>query len=236
MNVVVQIFAVAAVSLRSLPQRAGNSLVIVIGIAAVVAVLISVLAMSAGFGRTIQGGARADRVLILAGNADGEGSSSLSRESVATIQAAAGIKRNTAGNAIVSAEVVLVGAGCAQEHARTLTSRCAASDRKDTRSSGSEYRFRRMFETGLHEPTVGQAAETNPRTSTSGAYRLHDGDWTIVGVSPAATTCETRNASPTRKPCCPLTTSTRSIARPRCSPIRDRCEPCARRWTRPPST
>ena len=108
MNVVVQIFAVAAVSLRSLPQRAGNSLVIVIGIAAVVAVLISVLAMSAGFGRTIQGGARADRVLILAGNADGEGSSSLARESVATIQAAAGIKRNTAGNAIVSAEVVLV--------------------------------------------------------------------------------------------------------------------------------
>ncbi len=43
-----QIGAVTAMNLRSLPQRVGTSLVIVIGIAGVVAVLISVLAMSTG--------------------------------------------------------------------------------------------------------------------------------------------------------------------------------------------
>ena len=43
-----QIGAVTAMNFRSLPQRASTSLVIVIGIAGVVAVLVSVLAMSTG--------------------------------------------------------------------------------------------------------------------------------------------------------------------------------------------
>ena len=42
-----------AMNLRSLPQRLGTSLVIVIGIAGVVGVLVSVLAMSTGIIKTI---------------------------------------------------------------------------------------------------------------------------------------------------------------------------------------
>ena len=48
MNLFRQIGAVTAMNFRSLPQRVGTSLVIVIGIAGVVAVLVSVLAMSTG--------------------------------------------------------------------------------------------------------------------------------------------------------------------------------------------
>ena len=41
----------------------------------------------------------------------------------------------------------------------------------------------RMFETGLHELIVGQAAEHQFADLNVGArIRLHDGDWTIVGV------------------------------------------------------
>jgi putative ABC transport system permease protein len=77
MRAAAQIIAVTAVSLRSIPHRLGNSLVIVIGIASVVAVLISVLAMSAGFQRTLLGDARGDRAIILTRGADSESSSSL---------------------------------------------------------------------------------------------------------------------------------------------------------------
>ena len=48
MNALAQIAAVSAMNIRSLPQRIGTSSVVVIGIAGVVAVLISVLAMSTG--------------------------------------------------------------------------------------------------------------------------------------------------------------------------------------------
>ena len=50
-----QLNAIILMSLRTLPQRLGASSVIVIGIAGVVAVLISVLAMSTGFKHTLGG-------------------------------------------------------------------------------------------------------------------------------------------------------------------------------------
>ncbi|MES1263700.1 MAG: ABC transporter permease, partial [Peristeroidobacter soli] len=59
-----QILALTAVGLRSIPHRKGNSLVIVVGIACVVTVLLSLLAMLIGFSQTIEGDAREDRVLV----------------------------------------------------------------------------------------------------------------------------------------------------------------------------
>ena len=49
MSALNQIFAVTLMNLRAVPQRIGPSLVIVIGMGAVVAVVISVLSMSTGF-------------------------------------------------------------------------------------------------------------------------------------------------------------------------------------------
>ncbi len=184
MNVVAQVFAVTAVSLRSLPQRVGNSLVIVIGIAAVVSVLITVLAMSAGFARTIEGGARADRVIFLSGNADAESSSSLSREAVAAISDFPGIRRDASGHALVSNEIVLV-APVVRKHngadayitLRGVGPRMLSVRREVKIVSG------RMFATGLHELVVGQAAAKQfEGLDVGGHIRLHDGDWTIVGV------------------------------------------------------
>ena len=48
MSTLSQITAISAMNLRSVPQRLGTSFVIVIGIAGVVAVLLSVLAMATG--------------------------------------------------------------------------------------------------------------------------------------------------------------------------------------------
>src|ERR1700681_4779424 len=80
-----QLTAVIVMSLQTLPQRLGASSVIVVGIAGVVAVLVSVLAMGAGFRHTLADGGRADRAIILRGGSDAELSSNVTRSDVDTI-------------------------------------------------------------------------------------------------------------------------------------------------------
>ena len=97
MKLLRQIRAVTAMNFRSLPQRASTSLVIVIGIAGVVAVLVSVLAMSTGLIRTMENAGRDDRAIVLRNGSIAETSSALDRNSARAVQDAAGIKRNAQG-------------------------------------------------------------------------------------------------------------------------------------------
>ena len=94
-----QLWAVSVMSLQTLPQRVGASSVIVIGIAGVVAVLISVLAMGVCFRHTLADSGRADRAIILRGCSDAELNSNLTRSDVETIGNAPGIAKDSAGKA-----------------------------------------------------------------------------------------------------------------------------------------
>jgi putative ABC transport system permease protein len=183
MNIARQILALTAVGLRNIPYRKGNSAVIVIGSVCVVAVLLSVLAMATGFERAIQADARPDRVLVITNGMDTEGSSSLSRENVDAIQAAPGIKRDSAGKAIVSAEVVLVAPVIRRNGSDAyITLRGTGEQLMHVRP---ELRLvtGRMFRPGLHELIIGQAAQQQFRGLELGkVIRLHDGDWTVVGT------------------------------------------------------
>ena len=103
-----QLAAVISMSLQTLPQRIGASSVIVIGIAGVVAVLISVLAMGAGFRHTLADSGRSDRVIILRGGSDAELNSNLTRPDVDTISNAPGLAKDSSGKAVLSSELVTV--------------------------------------------------------------------------------------------------------------------------------
>ena len=70
-----QILAITLMNLQNLPQRIGTSLVVVVGIAGVVGVLVSVLAMSEGFRYTLASTGRSDRVIMLRAGSDAELSS-----------------------------------------------------------------------------------------------------------------------------------------------------------------
>src|SRR5260370_10778756 len=100
--------AVILMSLQPLPQRMGASSVIGIGIAGVVAVLVSVLAMGAGFRHTLADTGRPDRVIILRGGSDTELNSNLTRTDVATISNAPGMAKDAGGKALLSSELVTV--------------------------------------------------------------------------------------------------------------------------------
>src|SRR3546814_19312596 len=75
-----QTIAITAMNLRAIPQRLGTSSVIVVGIAGVVAVLVSVLAMATGFHKTVANSGRADRAIVLRGGSQAEINSSTTRD------------------------------------------------------------------------------------------------------------------------------------------------------------
>jgi putative ABC transport system permease protein len=60
-----QLLFVTAMNLRNLPLRFWSSMVIVIGMAGVVGVFVSLLAMSDGFLRAVNHAGRADRAIII---------------------------------------------------------------------------------------------------------------------------------------------------------------------------
>ena len=183
MSLATEIFAVTAMNLRSIPRRLGNSLVIVVGIAGVVAVLISVLAMSLSFRATVNADGRDDRAIVLTRDATTEYASSLSRENVAAVMNASGIKHDARDRPMVSAEVILVA---------PVARRRDLSDVNVTlRGVGEQYFVMRpelrlasgrMFRAGNQELLVGASARGQfAGLEIGNQVRLQDGDWTVVG-------------------------------------------------------
>src|SRR5229473_5891750 len=103
-----QIFAITAMNLRNLPQRVGTSLVVVVGIAGVVGVLVSVLAMSEGFRHTLASTGRHDRVIMLRAGSDTEMSSGLERNQVTLVAPLPGVARDPDGRPLASAELLVM--------------------------------------------------------------------------------------------------------------------------------
>ena len=97
MNALKQISAVTRLNLRSLPLRLGTSSVIVIGIAGVVGVLVSILAMVAGLSQMMSSNARPDRAIVISTGSSFEMLSDLSRAATSTIVNAPGIRRGADG-------------------------------------------------------------------------------------------------------------------------------------------
>ena len=92
--------------IHSLPQRVGQSAVIVLGVAGVVSVLLAVLGISGSLQRVIASSGQPNRALVLRTSSRSESQSSLTREDIVAIEAAPGILRSDSGRARVSPELL----------------------------------------------------------------------------------------------------------------------------------
>src|SRR5690606_39083080 len=101
-----QIIAITALNLRGLTGRAASSLVVIIGVAGVVAVLVSILAMAHGLIQAIGGAGDPERAIVLRQGAASETSSSLSNAMALKIMDAPGVALDESGRPIASAELV----------------------------------------------------------------------------------------------------------------------------------
>src|ERR1700683_2943464 len=179
-----QIGAVTWMNLTSIPQRLGSSSVIIIGIAGVVAVLISVLAMATGFQHTVLGTGRDDRAMVLRGGSDSELASTLSREATLTIMDAPGVRKDSAGKPVASAEAVVIVdmPKKSNDSGANVTIRGVGAQAMALRPE-IHVVTGRMFQRGLRELIVGKGAQAQFKGLDVGSHiALRGSDWSIVGA------------------------------------------------------
>ncbi|HEV2621107.1 MAG TPA: ABC transporter permease [Frateuria sp.] len=180
-----QAASVTAVGISTLRDRLSSSAVIVVGIAGVVAVLVSLLAMGVGYRETLSKSGSADTAVVMRGGSASEVSSVLDHASVTAIAEAPGIARDAAGKPIASPELVV---------AANLPLKDGSGDdgSVQVRGVGDEaWTLRpevkiiagRKFKPGLRELVAGKGAQRQFAGLEPGhEIKLGSQTWTVVGI------------------------------------------------------
>ena len=183
MKILRQIFAVTGINLGSIPQRWGASLVVVAGIAGVVGVLVSILALGQAYERTLAATGRADRAVITSKGAWNESNSSLPRDTIVAIEDAPGIRKNAQGKPILSEEVLtqVPAHAISDDVIKNVSLRGIGPQAMALRPEIHLVQGR-MFRPGLHELIVGVPLQSQFKQMAVGdQLSFRDSPWTIVG-------------------------------------------------------
>jgi putative ABC transport system permease protein len=179
-----QVAQITLINLRTVPQRLGTSLVVVIGIAGVVGVLVSVLAMSEGFRHTLASTGRPSRVMMLRAGSDSELSSGVARDQAVVLGSLPDLARDPGGQPLVSAEIVVM----------VDLPRKGERDPNNVPFRGVQpaaFAIRdelalvegRHFARGVREVIVGRKAAAQFEGLAVGSrIAFRDSDWTVVGT------------------------------------------------------
>lgn len=176
--------AITMMGLRSIPERKWPSLVIIVGLAGVVAVFTALLAMAGGFQSTLEATGRTDVALVMRGGSQAELNSGLGRDQGTIIKQAPGVRQDADGRPIASAEMVVI-AELTKTGERTganITVRGVEPAAFALRPQLKIVEGRR-FEPGLRELIVGRGVTQQFQGSQIGqVLRMRGSDWTVVGV------------------------------------------------------
>jgi putative ABC transport system permease protein len=183
-SLMLQVAAVTAVNLKSIPQRFWLSLSIVVAVALVVMVLLSFLAMSNGFQRTLRGAGADDIAVILRGGSQAELNSVVMRDQVRLIEDGPGVAKGADGKPLVSAELYLTVDGI-----KRSTGTKANLPLRGIGQEGAVIRkgiiivAGRMFAPGSNEVVVGKGLLSEFHGFDLGSNPVFGTSrWTVVGV------------------------------------------------------
>ena len=183
MSTLTQVREITLMNLRSIPERLGPSLVIVVGIAGVVGVLVALLSMSSGLNQTLGSGGRTDQVVVTRGGSNGELASFLSIGAMTLIKQDPAIARGEDGQPLASSEVIVI-----TEVPRPGQRTGANVTLRGIEPTGLALRdgFRvtrgRLFRPGVQELIVGAGAAAQFAGLEVGrTLRFRGSTWTVVG-------------------------------------------------------
>jgi putative ABC transport system permease protein len=179
-----QVAQITLINLQNVPRRLGTSLVVVIGIAGVVGVLVSVLAMAEGFRHTLASTGRSTRVMMLRAGSDAELSSGVARDQAIVLGSLPAIARDAAGHPLVSAEIVVMVdlPRKGQVDPNNVPFRGVQPAAFGIRDELTLVEGRR-FERGVREVIVGRKAAAQFEGLAVGSrIAFRDSDWTVVGT------------------------------------------------------
>lgn len=182
MSTLREIGAVTAMGLRSVPTRLGTSVVVVVGVAAVVAVLVSALAIATGFARAAASTGSAARAVVLSGTT--ESGSQMSRENAVKVMGAAGVQVGADGRPVASAETFAF-VPVSDRHTGLNAFATLRGVGPLAFALRPEIRLveGRMFTAGAHEILVGRNVQRRlGGLGVGSSVTLPNGDWQIVGA------------------------------------------------------
>lgn len=180
-----QIFAVTGVNLKSIPQRWGSALIIVVGLAGVVAVFTALLAMSEGFSSTLTASGRKDVALVMRGGSGAELNSGLSRDEANLIKLSSNVRKGKDGKPLASGEILVISELFKKGETRNgsnITVRGVEAPSFELRPNLRIVEGRK-FNPGLRELLVGRGVTQQFEGVDVGkTLRMRGSEWTVVGV------------------------------------------------------
>jgi putative ABC transport system permease protein len=182
-NWLAQVGSITRFGLLSIPQRRGSVSAAVIGIAGVVAVLVGVLSIAAGFRKTMNASGSPDAAIVLRSGADSEMVSGFLRENTRVIADAPGLAHSDKG-ALASAELFVI---------IDLPKRSTGTDANVPLRGVEDQAFKvrdkfkivegRRFESGKNEVIVGiGAARQFVGLEVGNRIKVGRYEWPVVGT------------------------------------------------------
>ena len=172
-----QIREITLMNLRNVPSRIGASSVIVVGIAGVVAVLVSILAMATGFRAALESTGAPNRAIVMRGGSGGELSSGVAQESADVVAQMDGIVA-ASSELYAIADVPKRSNGTPANLVVRGVDQNAFVVRPELHIVAG-----RNFEPGKGELIAGKRAAAEFSGIDLGAnVRFRDSDWKVVGV------------------------------------------------------
>ena len=179
-----QTWSLAWMGIETIPQRLGAAAVVVVGIAGVVAVLVAILAMGAGFEATFRQTGTDDTVIILSSGAQSESGSVIGLETAALVAQAPQVSKDSRGYPISSAEILV--AAPLRKKGSGLP---AVVSIRGIGASAWELRARvriatgRKFKPGVNEVIVGRGVQSQFTDADLNSKLILNGQsWAVVGV------------------------------------------------------
>ena len=178
-----QILAITGMNIRTILQRSGASIVIIIGIAGSVAVMVSLLAMAEGLSKTIASTGQVDRALIFREGSNSEMSSGIAMTDLAIIENTQGIKKSEDGP-MIAAEIFTIidlkkkGAEDTSNLPLRGVQEMSFKIRPELKIIEGE-----NFFPGRGEVIVGKgAANEYEGLELGNKIKIRDSEWTVVGI------------------------------------------------------
>jgi len=180
-----QAIAIAGIGIRSIPERWATSLVIVVGLAGVVAVFTALLAMATGFESTLKATGRSDAALVLRGGSQAELNSAIDRDSTDLIKQEPGIARGADDKPLASAELIVIAELVRKDDVRNGANITVRGVEPSAFALRPQLKIiaGRNFTPGLRELIVGQGVLQQFQGARIGdVLRMRGSEWRVVGV------------------------------------------------------
>ncbi len=178
-----QVYGITAMNLKTVIERSGSSIVIIVGIAGSVAVMVSLLSMAEGLNSTISSTGHEDRALILRNGSNSELSSGVGMQEIDIILNAPGIEKlndspMVSGELFVIVDLKKKGA----EGTSNLPLRGVQPMSFDIRPELKIIEGRN-FQSGTGEVIVGKGAfDQYEGLNIGGKIKVRDNLWSVVGI------------------------------------------------------